>query len=172
MNERLKNPFELLYSSKLTDINAQTLVLDYEIPSHMNTTVNCSKENRDWKCYKLAKESNIKLQRKLAAYQYDADKHVLLKCAADDHLDAVSQHHLYVLNIPFYEKLESMESSICKSKVFLSDMDLLFQQEKRDILGTIISSINWDYCLHCTNIRIIHTGVAAFIHTVDSCYLW
>lgn len=39
MNERLKNSLGLLYSSKLTDMNAQTLVLDYEIPTHMNTTV-------------------------------------------------------------------------------------------------------------------------------------
>lgn len=39
MNERLKNYFGLLYLSKLTDMNAQTLVLDYEIPTHMATTV-------------------------------------------------------------------------------------------------------------------------------------
>lgn len=39
VNERWKNPFELLYSSKLTDMNAQTLVFDYEIPSHINTIV-------------------------------------------------------------------------------------------------------------------------------------
>lgn len=40
MNNRLKkNPFELLYLSKLTDMNAETLVLDHEIPSHMNITV-------------------------------------------------------------------------------------------------------------------------------------
>lgn len=39
MNERLKNSFGLWYLSKLTDMNAQTLVLDYEIPAHMTTTV-------------------------------------------------------------------------------------------------------------------------------------
>ena len=66
---------------------------------------------------------------KLAAYQYDAGKHSMPQCAVDDLLDSVSQCHLCFCNISFYEKpigWGNMESSICKSKLFLSDMDLFF----------------------------------------------
>lgn len=42
VNERSKNAFKLLHSSKLTDMNAYTLVFDYEIFSHINTIMKIS----------------------------------------------------------------------------------------------------------------------------------
>lgn len=70
----------------MTDMNAQALVLDYEIPSHINTFVKEFSLRREG----LAKENNIRLLRELAAHQYDVDNRALLKYAVDKHLDAAS----------------------------------------------------------------------------------